>query len=112
VLGQEAKDDARSCCTGRQEAGEKCSFQAVTRFPIALKSILFLWLQRNPGMRVDGPVQRPEFDRQAAGSHEIWFNSTTKRYTTIPNHPGDLPEGTLRAILRQAEIDPDDFVGA
>ena len=50
------------------------------------------------------------FDRQAAGSHEIWFNPTTKRYTTIPNHPGDMPEGTLRAILRQAGIDPDEFL--
>ncbi|MDM8562450.1 type II toxin-antitoxin system HicA family toxin [Candidatus Marithioploca araucensis] len=34
------------------------------------------------------------FDRQAAGRHEIWFNLTTGRYTTIPNHPGDMPEGT------------------
>jgi len=51
-----------------------------------------------------------QFDRQAAGSHEIWFNSVTGRYTTIPNHPGDLPEGTLRAILRQADILPDDFL--
>ncbi|HVC34052.1 MAG TPA: type II toxin-antitoxin system HicA family toxin, partial [Chloroflexota bacterium] len=40
------------------------------------------------------------FDRQAADSHEIWFNQSTSRYTTIPNHPSDLPEGTLRAILR------------
>ena len=52
-----------------------------------------------------------EFDRQAAGSHEIWFNSTTNQYTTIPNHPGDMPEGTLRAILKQAGIEPDDFLG-
>ncbi len=51
-----------------------------------------------------------EFHRQAAGSHEIWFNPTTRRYTTIPNHPGDMPEGTLRAILRQAGIDPELFV--
>jgi len=29
-----------------------------------------------------------QFDRQAAGSHEIWFNPSTHRYTTIPNHPG------------------------
>ena len=50
------------------------------------------------------------FDRQAAGSHEIWFNATTKRSTTIPNHPGDMPEGTLRAILKQAAIEPDDFL--
>ncbi len=51
-----------------------------------------------------------EFDRHAAGSHEIWYNSETHRYTTIPNHPGDLPEGTVRAILRQAGIDPKDFL--
>ncbi len=40
------------------------------------------------------------FDRQAAGSHEIWFNAATHRYTTLVNHPGDTPEGTLRAILK------------
>jgi predicted RNA binding protein YcfA (HicA-like mRNA interferase family) len=51
-----------------------------------------------------------EFDRQAAGSHEIWYNSITSRYTTIPNHPGDMPEGTLRAILKQAGIEMDEFL--
>jgi len=50
------------------------------------------------------------FYRQAAGSHEIWFNPNSNRYTTIPNHPGDMPEGTLRAILRQAGIELDDFL--
>ncbi|MDP2030963.1 MAG: type II toxin-antitoxin system HicA family toxin [Thiobacillus sp.] len=51
-----------------------------------------------------------EFDRQAAGSHEIWFSPETNRYTTIPNHPGDMPEGTLRAILKQAGVEPEVFV--
>jgi len=51
-----------------------------------------------------------EFDRQAAGSHEIWYSSATRRYTTIPNHPGDLPEGTLRAILKQAGVTADEFL--
>lgn len=50
------------------------------------------------------------FDRQAAGSHEIWYNEQTDRYTTVPNHPGDMPEGTLRAVLRQAGIEPNDFL--
>ena len=50
------------------------------------------------------------FDRQAAGSHEIWYNPNTDKYTTIPNHAGDMPEGTLRAILKQADIKPDDFL--
>ena len=52
------------------------------------------------------------FDRQAAGSHEIWHNPATDRYLTIPHHPGDLPEGTLRAILRTAEIPVDEFLKA
>ncbi len=53
-----------------------------------------------------------QFDRQAAGSHEIWYNPDSNRYTTVPNHPGDMPEGTLRAILRQAGIDVDAFLAA
>lgn len=52
------------------------------------------------------------FDRQAAGSHEIWYNATTGLYTTIPNHPGDMPEGTLRAILKQLDISPEEFLNA
>ncbi len=51
-----------------------------------------------------------QFHRQAAGSHEIWFNPAADRYTTIPNHPGDMPEGTLRAILKQAGIEPETFL--
>jgi predicted RNA binding protein YcfA (HicA-like mRNA interferase family) len=51
-----------------------------------------------------------EFNRQAAGSHEIWFNPATHLYTTILNHPGDMPEGTLRAILKQAGVDVETFL--
>lgn len=51
-----------------------------------------------------------EFYRQAAGSHEIWCNTQTNRFTTIPNHLGDMPEGTLRAILKQADIDVEEFI--
>jgi predicted RNA binding protein YcfA (HicA-like mRNA interferase family) len=70
---------------------------------------------RLAGFRYRGIVKRLkadgfEFDRQAAGSHEIWYNKQTNRYTTIPNHPGDMPEGTLRAILKQAGISPEAFL--
>jgi predicted RNA binding protein YcfA (HicA-like mRNA interferase family) len=51
-----------------------------------------------------------EFYRQAAGSHEIWYNPITNKFTTIPNHTGDMPEGTLRAILKQVDIDLDEFL--
>jgi len=50
-----------------------------------------------------------QFDRQAAGSHEIWYSPEADRYTTIPNHPGDMPEGTVRAILKQAGIEVEEF---
>ena len=53
-----------------------------------------------------------EFYRQAAGSHEIWYCKNKKRFTTIPNHPGDMPEGTLRAILKQADIATEEFLSA
>ncbi len=53
-----------------------------------------------------------EVDQFEVGYLEIWGNPSTGRFTTIPNHPGDMPEGTLRAILRQAGIDPEDFLNA
>jgi len=51
------------------------------------------------------------FDRQAKGSHEIWYNPKTKRRTTVPHHPGNLPTGTLRAIIREAGLTVDEFLG-
>ena len=50
------------------------------------------------------------FDRQAKGSHEIWWNPETRARTTVPHHPGDLPEGTMHAILRQAGLSTDEFL--
>jgi predicted RNA binding protein YcfA (HicA-like mRNA interferase family) len=50
------------------------------------------------------------FDRNAKGSHEIWWNPITRKRTTVPNHPGDIPEGTLRAILKQADLPIEEFL--
>ena len=52
------------------------------------------------------------FDRQGPGSHEIWRHTLTGRKVTLPHHPRDMPEGTLRAVLREAGIDVDDFLNA
>jgi len=52
------------------------------------------------------------FFREGKGSHEIWYCADTDKYTTVPKHRGDMPEGTLHAILKQAGIHPDDFLGA
>jgi predicted RNA binding protein YcfA (HicA-like mRNA interferase family) len=53
-----------------------------------------------------------EFDRQAKGSHEIWRHAQDGRKTTVPRHPGDVSEGTLRTVLRQAGVTPIDFLDA
>ena len=52
------------------------------------------------------------FDRHGPGSHEIWRKNSTGRKVTIPHHSKDLAEGTLRAILREAGIDVDEFLKA
>ena len=51
-----------------------------------------------------------EFDRQAKGSHEIWWNPKTRARTTLMNHPGDIAEGTMRAIVKQTGMSPEAFL--
>ncbi len=51
------------------------------------------------------------FDRQARGSHEIWRHPDGRK-TTLVRHPRPIAEGTLRAILRQGEIEVDEFLKA
>ena len=50
------------------------------------------------------------FDREGPGSHEVWRHVHTGRKVTVPRHAGDMAEGTLRAILREAGIDVRDFL--
>ena len=50
------------------------------------------------------------FDRPGPGSHEVWRHARTGRKVTVPRHSRDMAEGTLRAILREARIDVDDFL--
>ena len=51
------------------------------------------------------------FDRTGPGSHEVWRREGTGRKVTLPRHSGDMAEGTLRAILREAGIEVRDFLG-
>jgi len=67
-----------------------------------------------PGLRVVDVIRKLRkagfvFDRQAKGSHEIWYHPQTHRRVVIPNHPGDVPKGTLRKIIRQAGLTLDEF---
>lgn len=46
-------------------------------------------------------------DRQT-GSH-VYLKHPDGRFTSISIHPGTLPTGTLRAILRQIKVRPEDL---
>ena len=52
-----------------------------------------------------------KFYRSGKGDHEIWYNSKTKAKTTIPHHK-EIKEGTLRNILKQAQIEVDIFLNS
>lgn len=47
--------------------------------------------------------------RRRKASHVILFKPSVARPISVPMHPGDLPKGTQRAILRQAQISLEDF---
>ena len=72
-------------------------------------------MSRLPGMKYREVVERLRehgfvFDRPAKGSHEIWYNPRTKRRTTVPHHPGEIPRGTLRAIIAQTGLSVEEFL--
>jgi predicted RNA binding protein YcfA (HicA-like mRNA interferase family) len=46
--------------------------------------------------------------RRQAGSHVV-LRHPDGRQTYVAMHPGDVPTGTFRAILRQAGLSEEDF---
>jgi predicted RNA binding protein YcfA (HicA-like mRNA interferase family) len=42
----------------------------------------------------------------------VWRHTESGRVILVPHHSRDMPEGTLRAILREAEIDVEEFLRA
>jgi len=52
------------------------------------------------------------FDRPGPGSHEVWRHLQSGRKVTVPRHSRDMAQGTLRAILREARIEIDEFLAA
>ena len=54
-----------------------------------------------------------ELPRRGGGSHRKWFNPASGRGAVIPDWGGkDLKEGTLRAVVKQLDIDWQAFVAA
>ena len=51
-----------------------------------------------------------EYDRQGAGSHEIWKNTRTRSRTSIPYWSAkDMKPGTISRILRDLGVSRQDF---
>lgn len=44
------------------------------------------------------------------GSHQIWSHPQLKKRVSVPVHTGDVPKGTLRQILRDAELSVEEFL--
>jgi predicted RNA binding protein YcfA (HicA-like mRNA interferase family) len=49
------------------------------------------------------------FRRATGGSHEIWWNESTRKTCVVPHHK-EVKAGTLRSILRQAGINEKEFL--
>lgn len=50
------------------------------------------------------------FDRQAKGSHEIWWNHQTCLRTSMSHHCDNSPEETAEAILRQVRLSMEELL--
>jgi len=46
---------------------------------------------------------------RSKGSHRIYFHPETRRRVVVSFHRKDLPQGTLREILRQAGIEREEL---
>ena len=46
---------------------------------------------------------------RSKGSHRIYFHPETRKRAVVPFHRKDLPQGTLREILRQAGINREEL---
>jgi mRNA interferase HicA len=54
-----------------------------------------------------------ELPRRGGGSHRKWYNSKTDKLTVLPDWSGkDLKLGTIKAVIKQLGIDPNDFEDA
>ena len=51
-----------------------------------------------------------EYLRPGKGSHEFWINRHTRKVTMVACHPGDIPRGTLHAIIAQTGLTPEEFL--
>jgi len=51
------------------------------------------------------------FRRATGGTHEVWWNETKRKTCVVPHHK-EIRSGTLKSILKQANVSYTEFIEA
>jgi predicted RNA binding protein YcfA (HicA-like mRNA interferase family) len=54
-------------------------------------------------------LRRAGFVEIRTKRHPVYYSAEKDLTIPIPMHPGDVPKGTLRSIIREMEISVDEF---
>ncbi len=54
-------------------------------------------------------LKRAGFEMIRTGRHPVYYSADKDMTIPIPNHPGDVPKGTLRTIIRELGLSVDEF---
>lgn len=49
-------------------------------------------------------LQKNKFEKRSGGKHDIWIKKGFPPIP-VPRHKGDIPQGTLKSILKAAGVD-------
>ncbi len=56
-------------------------------------------------------LKRAGYVQIRTSRHTVYYLAAKNLTIPIPQHPGDVPKGTLRAIIREMGIDIEEFNG-
>ena len=54
-------------------------------------------------------LKRAGFQKIRTSRHPVWYHAEKNLTIPVPSHPGDVPKGTLRTIIREIGITVDEF---
>ncbi|MBI1177491.1 addiction module toxin, HicA family [bacterium] len=54
-------------------------------------------------------LKRAGFEMIRTKRHPVYYSAKRNMTVPIPNHPGDVPKGTLRTIIRELGMSVDEF---
>ena len=54
-------------------------------------------------------LKKAGFQLIRTSRHPVWYHVQKNLTIPIPNHSGEVPKGTLRAIIREMELTVEEF---